>query len=471
MFQDELQRGNGFLLRSYRSNVLYVNQRVTGHPGLVFLAASESDVQKGVLFARKYNLLLLVRGANAQTLDYTGRFTVDGGFVIDLSLMNAVSPTSLVFSLDAESVTVQAGAKWQDVYNQIDTSRIVVGTNPSDSVYETTLTGGISPISRSLGLVVDNLLSARVVLADGRMATLTSTGATIEGADGKVVTTDDAELFYALKGGGFNWAVPVSFTFRLFFPPNQVAYVDGLYNLYIDGTFLGRDALNFVLREIVNLPTQWGGYIMIDGSPSAVDPADKVRERLDVNILDNYRQYRDASGERDVFDSGNNAYVFNSLLDRNVFDNATRLSNLVEGLLSVVNTPSVNSNKRCIGRLLGGAISSASRDFDAVSENLRTATMSLTCGLTWNGSILKDSFLVDDAIDSADSVSKMFGDGVDPRFAAEDLPSWKSDLYGSKYKLLLEVKSRWDVDNFLWSHNGIASDFHLDCRRGRCRHP
>lgn len=91
-------------------------------------------------------------------------------------------------------------------------------------------------------------------------------------------------------------------------------------------------ALQFVLREITGLPSEWGGYIMVDGAPSSLDPADKgsvtlnllhygpwsgtgvnsifnlqqyaptlVRERFNVNILDNYQQYRAAAGEKDVF--------------------------------------------------------------------------------------------------------------------------------------------------------------------------
>ena len=109
-------------------------------------------------------------------------------------------------------------------HTQVENSgRVVVGTNPTDGVYETTLTGGISPLSRSLGLVSDNLLSAQVVLADGRLATVSAAGATIEGSDGETLTYDSPELFNALRGGGFNWAIPVSFTFRLHFPPFQVS--------------------------------------------------------------------------------------------------------------------------------------------------------------------------------------------------------------------------------------------------------
>ncbi|KAL8587363.1 hypothetical protein ACOMHN_045610 [Nucella lapillus] len=64
--------------------------------------------------------------------------------------------------------------------------------------------------------------------------------------------------------------------------------------------------------------------------------------------------------------------------------------------------------------------------------------------------------------------SSDFGKGVDPRFFPEDLEDWKSDIYSSKYGALLDVKSRWDIDNFLWNYNHVASDFRLNCRYGNC---
>ena len=126
-------------------------------------------------------------------------------------------------SVGGEGVAVR-GMVGNSTLPQVEsTGRVVVGTIPTDGVYETTVTGGISPLSRSLGLVSDNLLSAQVVLADGRLATVSAAGTTIEGNDGETLTSDDIELFYALRGGGFNWAIPVAFTFKLHFPPFQVS--------------------------------------------------------------------------------------------------------------------------------------------------------------------------------------------------------------------------------------------------------
>ena len=62
--------------------MLYVNARVTKHPGLVLVAQSTDDVVKGVHFARKFHLLLSVRGANALTYDYTGRYGFPFGTIV-----------------------------------------------------------------------------------------------------------------------------------------------------------------------------------------------------------------------------------------------------------------------------------------------------------------------------------------------------------------------------------------------------
>ncbi|XP_076451241.1 uncharacterized protein LOC143287184 [Babylonia areolata] len=486
--------------QNYRDNILYANERMTKHPGLVLLALSVDDVQKGVLFARKFHLLLSVRAANALKYDYFGRLSNDGGFVIDVSGLKAVTASTVTTSNDPGSVNVQSGATWQEVYAAVEGSgRVVVGTNPSDSVLDTTVYPGISPMSRALGLVSDNLLSARVVLADGRLATVSAGGVTVDSDDAEgPYVTNDPELFYALRGGGYNFAVPVSFTFRLYFPPFQVAYVDGLYKLYVNGQFLGRDALKFVLREVQDLPTEWGGYVMVDGSPSTVDPADRgtvavnlfhygpwsgtgvssitnllnyspsfVKDRFDVNVVDNFQQYRGAAGEKDVFDSWPNAYLANTLIGRDVFNNNTRLDEFVDFLLDVVNAPAVDSNLRCIARLLGGQIATKASMTDAVSPEFRDAVMSVTCGVTWRDSLLKESEYISLAMRGAAAL-RSFGKGVDPRFAQEDLEDWKSAVFSSKYSDLLETKSRWDIDNFLWNYNHIASDFRLNCRRGKC---
>jgi len=489
---------------SYRSNILYVNQRVTRHPGLVLIALSEDDVQKGVQFARKFNLLLSVRGANALTYDYVALLSNDGGFVIDLGNLRSVSPSVLTTNQFAGSVSVQAGATWQDVYSAVEaTGRIVVGTNPTDGVYESTLTGGISYLSRSLGLVSDNLLSVRVVLADGRLATLSAGTASVQDADGTTLTFDDgAQLFAALRGGGFNWAVPLAFTFQLYFPPFQYAFADGRYKLFVDGTFLGRDALKRVLTELNNLPSTWGGYVMVDGTPSANDPNDKgsitvkllhygpwsgdaitsissllnyaqnalVRDFFDIAIIDTLQQARDTAGELDVFNSYPNMYTKNTLVSRDAFTNNTKLDELVDGMLGVVNAPAVQSNYRCVARLMGGQIAARESQNDALTAAYRDSAMSLTCALTWADSILREDYYLGDIMHSTEGLQS-FGGGVDPRFPSEDMEDWKESLYGEKYASLLETKRRWDVDNFLWNHNHVASDIRLNCqRRGNCNH-
>ena len=76
------------------------------------------------------------------------------------------------------------------------------------------MTGGLGPLSRTLGLAADQLISAQVVLANGNLATVSGAGVTVTNSDGEVKTYEDTELFRAIKGGGVTWAVPTSFSYR-----------------------------------------------------------------------------------------------------------------------------------------------------------------------------------------------------------------------------------------------------------------
>jgi len=361
----------------------------------------------------------------------------------------------------------------------------------------------VGAFSRSLGLVSDNLLSARVVLANGKLATLSAGVISTTDHDGKPVTYTDGSLFDAIRGGGFNWAVPVSFTYRLYFPPFQMASYSGSYNIFVDGQFLGRDALRFVLQQVGTLPTAWGGYIMVDGTPNPnpLNAGDKgvislkllhygqwnqltasagitqlqnyaptgVRETPVISIVDNFGQYRANVGEADVFDSWPNKYVTSVLVKADLLTNSTKLDEFVDLMMNVVSSPSVDSNIRCIARLLGGQIAARGAQSDAITQEYRDAIMAVSCGLTWRDSLVTEDSFIKRAM-AGQKELRRFGMAVDPRFAAEDLDDWKTAVFGAKYQDLLKTKMKYDVDNFLWTYNHVASDFRLDCRMGRCGH-
>jgi FAD/FMN-containing dehydrogenase len=170
------------------------NAMIDKRPALIARCADVTDVVAAVNAAREHGLLLAVRGG---AHNGPGLGTCDGGLLIDLSRMKGV----FVY---AKSRTIRAGGgcTWGDVDHAASAFGLATpsGFISTTGVGGLTLGGGIGYLSRAYGLTIDNLLSAEVVLADGRVVTA--------GAG------ENADLFWALRGGGGNFGVVTSFEFK-----------------------------------------------------------------------------------------------------------------------------------------------------------------------------------------------------------------------------------------------------------------
>ena len=170
------------------------NAMIDKHPAAIARCRDAVDVIACVKFGREHGVDLAVRGGGHNA---GGLGVADDALVIDLSELRSstVSPAN-------HTVRADAGCTWGDV----DHATVSFGmATPSGFIASTgvaglTLGGGIGYLARRFGLTVDNLLAADVVLADGTFVTAS------EGSH------DD--LFWALRGGGGNFGVVTSFTFR-----------------------------------------------------------------------------------------------------------------------------------------------------------------------------------------------------------------------------------------------------------------
>ena len=170
------------------------NAAIDRKPALILRCTDVADVIAGVNFAREAGLELAIRCGGHNV---AGFGTVEGGFVLDLSPMKGIRVDP-----DARTVTVQGGCTWGDVDHATHAFGLAVpgGVVSTTGVGGLTLGGGLGHLTRSCGLSIDNLASADVVLADGSFVT----------------ATEDAneDLFWALRGGGGNFGVVTSLTFR-----------------------------------------------------------------------------------------------------------------------------------------------------------------------------------------------------------------------------------------------------------------
>jgi len=163
-------------------------------PRAVFRCRTTEDVQLSIAIARDCGLPLSVRGGGH---NWTGR-ALCSGIVIDLSGMNGVSADA-----DHRSAMIAGGARAADVAAVTDPLHVaaVTGTCSAVGMAGLTLGGGYGPLIGRFGLALDNLLAAQVVLADGRVMVAHE--------------ANEAELFWALRGGGGNFGVVTAMRYRL----------------------------------------------------------------------------------------------------------------------------------------------------------------------------------------------------------------------------------------------------------------
>jgi len=170
------------------------NGMIDKRPAAIAYCADEADVAAALRYGIEHGLRIAVRGGGHNG---GGLGSVDDGLVIDLSQISALE-------VDAPSkmVRVGGGALLKDVLEATHQHGLTVpvGIIGTTGVGGLTLGGGMGHHTRGMGLTIDNLVAATVVLADG-----------------SIVQTDaerEPELFWALRGGGGNFGVVTSFSFR-----------------------------------------------------------------------------------------------------------------------------------------------------------------------------------------------------------------------------------------------------------------
>jgi FAD/FMN-containing dehydrogenase len=218
------------------------NATIDKRPGLVVRCAGPSDVIQSVRFARQHDLLVAVRAGGH---NIAGKAVADGALLIDLSHMRSVRVDRA-----SQIAWVEAGATLADFDRETQAFGLTtpVGINSTTGIAGLTLGGGFGWTTRKFGMSIDNLIAADVVTADAEMH--------------RVSEKENADLFWAIRGGGGNFGIVTGFEFRLHaFGPKVLSGL--LVHPFADAPKLLRDYRAFVAQA----PDELTAWVVLRKAP------------------------------------------------------------------------------------------------------------------------------------------------------------------------------------------------------------
>ncbi len=171
------------------------NGLIDKRPALIAQCQGMADIVDAVHLARRLQLAVAVRGGGHNV---AGRATIDGGLMIDVSFMKGIHVDAT-----ARTARVQGGVTWGAFNRETQLHGLATtgGVVSTTGIAGLTLGGGLGWLIGKYGLAVDNLRSVDLVTADGHVL--------------RASTDENADLFWAVRGGGGNFGIAASFEFQL----------------------------------------------------------------------------------------------------------------------------------------------------------------------------------------------------------------------------------------------------------------
>jgi FAD binding domain/Berberine and berberine like len=415
-------------------------------PAAIVRPTTTAEVATAIRFARDHDLELAVRSGGHSA---AGHSSCDGGLVIDLSAMRGVA-------VDAARRTARAngGALLGelDVAAQAHGLVCPIGVIGHTGVAGLTLGGGVGRLQRQFGLTIDNLEAVELVTADGRLV--------------RASETEEPELFWGVRGAGWNYGIVTGFEFRLqrfgpllhrgvrMYPASQVHEAWAVFRDYaVDAP----DTVSFIFsitraEPAADYPDSVaGGPIALiafnhSGSADAAerDLAGLRRGPEPVVATTNSQPYLEVQTAHDlVLGWGRRSYI------KGLYANDVR-TEAIDDLVDLVATGPGETSFSVTAQ--GGAIGRVADDATAFAG--RAARFDLSADSTWE----------DPALDVANrdwvrrAMAIVEPDATPGRYANENAdvgPDETRAIYGDeKVARLAKLKRAWDPENvFRLNHN------------------
>lgn len=417
-------------------------------PVAVVQCSDAADVMAAVAAGRENGLELAIRGGGHSV---PGFGTVDDGLVIDLAPINniRVDPRNKV-------AWVGGGATWGDVDHATYPFGLAVpaGIISTTGVGGLTLGGGFGYLTRSCGFTIDNLLSADVVLADGRQVTASA--------------RENEDLYWALRGGGGNFGVVTNFEFRL----HEAGDVVGgpMFYEFDDAAAVLKGFSEYIMKA----PEQLGCFFGWQIAPELpFIPADRVGDLFCVLVVcwngpheqaeEVLRPLRDIAEVKAQYVEPMPLPALNSLFDGSVpkgmqhYWKADYITDLSDEAIAVHvrhgrNTPHISSSMHL--HAINGAAQRVGPDETAFGH--RDKNFSPVIAGIWDDPAENEANIqwVRDYYDAIHPFSGTEGGYVN--FMSDDDGHRSEANYGANYERLVAVKAKYDPDNLFRVNQNIV---------------
>lgn len=421
------------------------NARFDRSPELIASCVSPGDVEAAIAFARDNRLQLSVKGGGHS---FAGRSVAAGGLLIDLSPMNAVS-------VDVAGRTVRVGAGVTcgelDAATQQHGLATPAPTVSSVGVIGAALGGGSGYLSRRHGLMIDNVVGAEMVTADGRRL--------------RISADENRDLFWAIRGGGGNFGVVTSLELRLhevgpMVLSGQIIYPfeDARRHLRAYRDFMAGApeelqcyAFFFRVPPIDAFPAEWHGRPVVDfvfchQDPAATAVIRPLRE-LAKPILD-LAAATPYVATQTAFDAGLPP-------GQRYLSKAHDLDELTDGAIDAI----LEHVPTMVGAFTvayldpqGGAIGRVPVDATAYAGRRTAYGFHVIAG--WMAPD-EDASVIGWASGFAGVMAQHATGGVYVNLIADDEANRVPNAYGPNYRRLRDLKRAWDPDNMFRSNHNV----------------
>ncbi|MFW6371167.1 MAG: FAD-binding oxidoreductase [Bacteroidota bacterium] len=419
-------------------------------PAFIARCSGVADVIAAVNFARENDIIISIRGGGHNV---AGTSSNDGGIMIDLSLMKGIR-------VDAENRTVhaQGGCTMADVDRETQVFGLVApsGVVSTTGIAGLTLGGGIGWLRKKHGLSIDNLLSVDVVTAEGKA---------IHASENQ-----NADLFWAVRGGGGNFGIVTSFEYRLhpvgpmvtlcapFYPAEEADKILPVWKEFMDNSpdEVSSNASIWTIPPVPDFPSEYHGrrvLIPVAVHCGPVEEGEKVLEPI-RNIS---TPLVDLSGPipwtalQQMFDP------FFPKAVQHYYFKATYLDNLNDETIDAIIPKAINPPQPMILIAIwhiGGAMSRVDDSETAFTGRKSNYLFSVDC--IWDDPNA-DEEVINYTRGFLEDMKAFSGSGMYVNFPGlgEEGEDLVKSAYGDSYARLKDIKQKYDPDNIFRLNQNI----------------